>query len=120
MIHFSLLTCSLYFSLPAAKSSVVLESQLPAVMAGGTDKIQDLEDSLHRERSQISLEIQKEPPKFTKPLENLDKIREGETARFEATLIPTDDSELKVEWFKNGKSMRAGNRMRTIHDFGVV
>lgn len=35
-------------------------------------------------------------PVFTVPLSNIDNLREGENAHFEARLTPTDDPNLKV------------------------
>ncbi|XP_013787479.1 titin-like, partial [Limulus polyphemus] len=103
-----------------SKSSLILEPQLPPEMAGGTEHIIELEEALYQSRMEISEEITREAPQFTKPLDNLTNMHEGESAHFEARLIPTDDPDLKLEWFKDGKPLRAGTRIRTIHDFGFV
>lgn len=42
-------------------------------------------------------------PVFTQPLQNLDKLTEGELAHFECRLIPVGDPRLRVEWFRNEK-----------------
>lgn len=89
-------------------------------MEGGLEKIQTLEDSLIRTRDEKE-EVEKgRAPVFTVPLSNIDSLREGENSHFEARLIPTDDSKLKVEWFWNGKPLRTGSRFRTFCDFGFV
>lgn len=89
-------------------------------MEGGLEKIQTLEDSLIRQKDEVVTEKKGKAPVFTVPLSNIDNLREGENAHYEARLIPTDDSKLKVEWFWNGKSLRTGSRFRTFCDFGFV
>lgn len=79
-----------------------------------------MEDSLTRQRDEKVTEEKGRAPVFTKPLSNIDSLREGENAHFEARLIPTDDPKLKVEWFWNGKPLRTGSRFRTFCDFGFV
>ena len=89
-------------------------------LEGGFEKIQTLEDSLTRQRDEKVTEEKGRAPVFTVPLSNVDNLREGESAHFEARLIPTDDPKLKVEWFWNGKPLRTGSRFRTFCDFGFV
>lgn len=89
-------------------------------MEGGLEKIQTLEDSLIRTRDERTTEKSGKAPVFTVPLSNIDSLREGENAHFEARLTPTDDPKLKVEWFWNGKPLKAGSRFRTFCDFGFV
>lgn len=89
-------------------------------MEGGLEKIQTLEDSLIRQKVESEVEVKGKAPVFTVPLSNVDNLREGENAHFEARLIPTDDPKLKVEWFWNGKPLRTGSRFRTFCDFGFV
>lgn len=87
-------------------------------MEGGLEKIQTLEDSTHLRRTETADVESRTAPVFTVPLSNIDDLREGENAHFEARLTPTDDPKLKVEWFWNGKPMKAGSRFRTFADFG--
>lgn len=47
-------------------------------------------------------------------------VDERETARFEANLTPQHDNKLCVQWYLNGELMKAANRIRTFHNFGVV
>lgn len=89
-------------------------------MEGGLEKIQTLEDSLVRHRDEISTEKSGKAPVFTVPLSNIDSLREGENAHFEGRLTPTDDPNLKIEWFHGGKPLKAGSRFRTFCDFGFV
>jgi titin len=50
----------------------------------------------------------------------LENMREGQHAHFECKLEPVTDSNLKVEWYKNGRPITIGHRFRPIHDFGYV
>ncbi|KAL1117095.1 hypothetical protein AAG570_004423, partial [Ranatra chinensis] len=104
----------------SSKANLILESQLPQGMEGGLEKIQTLEDSMVRTREEKRTEERGQAPVFTVPLENIDSLREGENAHFEARLTPTDDPKLKVEWFWNNKPLRTGSRFRTFCDFGFV
>ncbi|XP_033210459.1 titin [Belonocnema kinseyi] len=103
-----------------SKANLILESQLPKGMEGGLEKIQTLEDSMIRTKDERTVQETGKAPMFTVPLSNLDGLREGESAHFEARLIPTDDPKLKVEWFWNSKPLRTGSRFRTFCDFGFV
>ncbi|CAH0765342.1 unnamed protein product [Bemisia tabaci] len=103
-----------------SKASLILESQLPQGMEGGLEKIQTLEDSMVSSRVERTGIDQKQAPLFTIPLANVDDLREGENAHFEARVVPTDDPKLKVEWFWNGYPLKTGSRFRTFCDFGFV
>jgi hypothetical protein len=59
-------------------------------------------------------------PKFLSQIHNVSNLIEGQSAHFEAQLIPVNDPELTVEWYLNGKPLIAGHRFRTFHDFGIV
>ncbi|CAH1976506.1 unnamed protein product [Acanthoscelides obtectus] len=103
-----------------SKTNLILDSQLPRGMEGGLEKIQTLEDSMSRTR-EVTEEVKKgKAPVFTVPLSNIENLREGENCHFEARLTPTDDPNLKVEWYWNGKPLRTGSRFRTFCDFGFV
>jgi len=67
-------------------------------MEGGLEKIQTLEDSMFHTRDERSTESRGQAPVFTVPLSNIDSLREGENAHFEARLTPTDDPKLKVSF----------------------
>lgn len=68
-------------------------------MEGGLEKIQNLEDSMLKTRDERITEERGQAPVFTVPLANIDSLREGENAHFEARLTPTDDPKLKVIYF---------------------
>lgn len=102
-----------------AKSSIILDPQIPSDMASN-ERIMEIEEMRSRKRKEVIEVLRKEVPVFIKPLENVPPLKEGENAHFEAKLIPTDDSKLAVEWYKDGKLLRAGTRIKTIHDFGFV
>lgn len=65
-------------------------------MESGLEKIQTLEDSMIKNKDFKTSEIARQAPVFTSPLSNIDNLREGENAHFEARLIPTDDPRLNV------------------------
>lgn len=65
-------------------------------MEGGLEKLQNLEDAMIKTRDEKVSEEKGKAPVFTVPFSNLDSLREGENAHFEARLIPTDDPNLKV------------------------
>uniref|UniRef100_A0A0K8UMS0 Regulatory protein zeste n=1 Tax=Bactrocera latifrons TaxID=174628 RepID=A0A0K8UMS0_BACLA len=103
-----------------SKANLILDSQLPRGMEGGLEKIANLEYSMVRTRDETVEETKGKAPVFTVPLENIDNMREGENAHFEARVTPTDDPRLRVEWFWNGRPLKAGSRFRTFCDFGFV
>jgi titin len=70
-------------------------------MEGGLEKIQNLEDSMLRNRDEKSSEDKGKAPVFTVPLNNIDNLREGESSHFEARLTPTDDPKLTVSVVMN-------------------
>jgi hypothetical protein len=66
------------------------------MMKRGLEKIQDLEDASRLSRVVKEEELTKQAPVFTKPLEDVDGLKEGESVHFEARLTPTNDPRLKV------------------------
>lgn len=65
-------------------------------MEGGLEKLQNLEDAMLKTKDEKTVEEKGKAPVFTVPFSNLDSLREGENAHFEARLTPTDDPNLKV------------------------
>lgn len=100
----------------AAKKDLILESQHPT----GLEKIQYLEDSSRYKRTEVADETVKIKPRFITKPKSLENMHEGQHAHFECKLEPVTDSNLKVEWFKNGRPVTVGHRFRPIHDFGYV
>lgn len=47
------------------------------------------------------------PPEFKSPIKDQNSIREGGFAHFEARLEPVGDSDLRVEWLKDGRPVEA-------------
>ena len=68
----------------------------PKEMSGGLEKIQTLEDSTRLTREEQEDVTTRVAPRFTVPFNNIDDLREGENAHFEARLTPVDDPKLKV------------------------
>lgn len=47
-------------------------------------------------------------PFFTEHLINHDKLIEGQYVHLEARVEPTNDEKLRIEWYKNGKTLVSG------------
>jgi len=59
-------------------------------------------------------------PNFVKSLANLGDVSEGKYAHFEAQLHPVSDPFMRIEWFKDGKTITASSRINVIYNFGYV
>lgn len=99
-----------------AKKDLLLESQHPS----GLEKIHYLEDASRYKKSEYVDEVTTERPRFVTKPKSLEQMKEGQHAHFECKLEPVTDSNLKVEWYKNGRPVTIGHRFRPIHDFGYV
>lgn len=101
------------------KEGVVEKTQHPKG-AEGLEQIQDLEESLRRDDQKAEKAEEGQPPRFTTQFVPIHGIGEKELAHFEATLVPTGDQTMVIEWFYNGKTLEASHRTRTIYSFGLV
>jgi hypothetical protein len=81
-------------------------------------KIQELES--FEKPKEAEKEVVGQKPVFLTPLTSLENLKEGDYAHLECRVEPINDPDLKIEWFMNGKAIRAGHRFRTTHDFGYV
>lgn len=81
-----------------------METQHP----GGLEKIQYLEDSSRYKKTDLVDEVVNIRPRFLTRPKNLENLKEGQLAHFECKLEPVTDSNLKVEWFKNGRPVTVG------------
>lgn len=50
----------------------------------------------------------KQPPRFVNHLTSLERILEDQSINLRANVVPANDPNLKVEWFKNGKTLALG------------
>lgn len=87
-----------------AKKDLLLESQHPE----GLERIQYLEDASRYKRHELVDEVVTVKPKFITSPKNQENLREGQHAHFECKLEPVTDSNLKVEWYKNGRPVTIG------------
>lgn len=92
-----------------------MESQLPQGMTG--EKLRDLERGPVTER--FTEDAPLEAPKFTVQLIEA-AVEEGENAHFECRVEPKTDTNLRVEWYHNGKPLPSGHRFRTVYELGFV
>lgn len=99
-----------------AKKDLIFDSEHPESL----HKLQYLDDASRFQRREFMEEVSvKIKPKFLTQLKEA-AHKEGQTAHFEAKLEPITDSNLRVEWYKDGKPLSQGSRFRHIHDFGYV
>lgn len=112
--------CNIYIF--TAKKQLLLESQHPE----GLQKIQHLEDTSKYQRdSWVQEEIQIKPRFLTK-LNLQENLKESQNAHFECRLEPVTDTNLKIEWFHNGKPVPFGkflinwNIVRSILTLGKI
>ena len=87
-----------------AKKDLILETQHPE----GLERIQYLEDASKYKRREFVDEVVNIKPKFITHPKNQENLREGQHAHFECKLEPVTDSNLKVEWYKNGRPVTIG------------
>lgn len=73
-----------------------------------------------RTRETIEEDAKIQAPKFITQIQSLENLVESDSAHFECKLVPTNDANLKVEWFHNGRPLISGHRFKTVHDFGFV
>ena len=81
-------------------------------------KLQELEMSSNAPVEPVIVaEPPDKPPRFLSELKKQVDLGEGDTAHFEAKIEPTN---ALVEWFRNGKPIVTGSRIRSVNDFGYV
>lgn len=98
------------------KNDISFDTSNPA----GLQKIQNLEDtSRYSRKAEEEVQILQKP-RFLGPMKGTNRIIEGQRAHFEARVEPQNDSNLKIEWFHNGKQIMPANRIQIYHDFGYV
>lgn len=100
-----------------AKESLLLDTQ----HEGALQKIYALEDSsrYHR-REETSESIVTQAPKFVVQLNGPTELVEGHSAHYECRIEPYPDSNLKVEWFHNGKPLQTGKVLNIQMKFLII
>lgn len=68
----------------------------------------------------IAAETTVTAPRFVVPAQDYPSVPEGSPIHLECQLEPTNDPNLKVQWFHNGQLLMTGHRFRTTHDFSYV
>jgi len=99
----------------SSRSGLITDSQHQAAL----EKIQYLESDARFRRPDEVDSVLTDKPSFGRPLRNL-SIKEGQSAHLEATLVPVNDTTMRVEWYHNGRPITQGHRFRTTNDFGFV
>ncbi|VDN06754.1 unnamed protein product [Thelazia callipaeda] len=98
------------------KESLLLQPQ----DAGKAKAVEQLEYNLYMKPEKKSVEEQKTVPVFIEPLSAPLTCEEGDRVHFTARYEPLNDDELQIQWYLNGKTLKTGSRVKTIHDFGFV
>ncbi|XP_055338080.1 LOW QUALITY PROTEIN: titin-like [Paramacrobiotus metropolitanus] len=98
----------------SGKRGVMMDTQHPESL----EKIRRLEEPEGRDVPQVP-DKPKVQPKILNPLQP-QAVLEGSPVHFETRITPTDDVDMVIEWFINGRPLRAGHRVRTINDFGYI
>lgn len=102
------------------KSSLILETQLPAELANTNEKIRQIEESkIMKETTLDQDQAHVEAPMFLEPLQDL-VVREQETAVFHTNVVPTNDPEMIISWYFNDQPLRSATRVKHSHDFGRI
>ena len=96
------------------RATIESASQHPESM----EQIQMLEDYSRYQRTTSVEETFKQPPAFVKQLVGLGQMNEGAYAHFEAQITPVGDPYMRVEWYKDSRSITASSRITTIFNFG--
>lgn len=84
------------------------------------EHIQMLEDYSKYQRNTSVEETSGSRPTFVRPLHDLGLMNEGAYAHFEAQIQPVSDPYMRIEWYKDGRSITASSRITTIYNFGWV
>lgn len=72
-----------------------------------------------KEKRDMTTPYKLQPPLFIEHFQPL-VLTEGQSAHFEAKLIPIGDPALKVTWYRDGIELKSGHKYRIFHDFGIV
>lgn len=75
-----------------------------------TEELEAYQQAMHQKYTREQPELTS-PPEFKSPIKNQSNIREGGFAHFEARLEPVGDSDLRVEWLKDGRPVEASTYM---------
>lgn len=61
-----------------------------------------------REQQNTNLTPANQPPQFGTPLKDLSGLLEGQTATFQCSITPANDSTMKIIWMLKGKPVQQG------------
>lgn len=101
--HDFFLSNILLWYLLAVRASIEQTSQHPDSL----QYLSQLEDYSKYQRTDSIEEVTAQRPQFIRPLHDLGQLQEGRNAHFEAQLTPVSDPTMKVEWYKDGRSITA-------------
>lgn len=92
----------------AARTSVTTDLGIPEQQRyiEAAEELEAYQQAMHQKYVQEQPEPTS-PPEFKSPIKDQNSIREGGFAHFEARLEPVGDSDLRVEWLKDGRPVEA-------------
>lgn len=64
--------------------------------------------------------VEVDEPEILQPLVESIEAQEGESVHLECRVAPINDTNLKVEWFRNGAPLPDANRFQQNFEFGFV
>ncbi|KAI6230227.1 Hemicentin-1 [Aphelenchoides fujianensis] len=81
-------------------------------------RIQEIEAP--KERPATPPPVEYAAPQFTAPLVSQADVQEGADVIFEGRVVPVNDPDLQLQWFKDDQPLGNSNRHRITFDFGSV
>lgn len=102
------------------RQGIIMEPQLPSNFRTGTESIQRLEESLHKQQDVFTDEEKPNPPHFTVEIADNVDVQEGGPVHFDCRVEPVGDSSMRIDWFFNGRPLNTGSRIHMLNDFGFI
>lgn len=98
--------------------SIILDTQLPLEY---TENIQILEKRITRPPTRpVESEAVFGKPRFTGKIDSVINRNESESVHLECRVEPSNDPDLRIEWFLNDRPLTTGSRIHAVNDFGFV
>uniref|UniRef100_A0A1I8GZ19 Titin n=1 Tax=Macrostomum lignano TaxID=282301 RepID=A0A1I8GZ19_9PLAT len=102
-----------------AEEGVVTDTQLPEQsMVANIDRL-DERLSARSTRQDYDDRIPQSAPQFVRQIDSA-VVAENSSVRFETRVTPAADSNIQVEWYKNGVPVTLGSRIRAVYDRGYT
>lgn len=80
------------------RQGIIMEPQLPSNFRSGTESLQRLEESLHKQAETFSEEEKPAPPHFTIEIADSLDVNEGGPVHFDCRVEPVGDPTMRIDW----------------------